>query len=254
MKRKIFSLIIIFIFSSVSAAQDSRIDDLLFRGNNAYQNDNYEEALKYYNEIVHEGYSDPKLYYNIGNCYFKIDQLGMAILFYEKALKISPNDEDAKFNLSVANARIVDRIKEVPKLFIFAWWETIVTTFSVTGWAFIVALLFLSFLGISLFWLFTKVQQLKQISFMIGGINLGILIISIFLLTASINHENANDYAVLISNSAAAKVSPGTKSSDAFIIHEGVKFSVLNYVNGWYEIKLPDGKVGWLPETTLEII
>lgn len=254
MIRKILSLFLFLVMISVSAAQDSRIEDLLSRGNNAYQNENFEEALKYYNEIVHEGYSGSRLYYNIGNCYFKLNKIGYAILNYEKALKISPNDEDTKFNLSVANARIVDRIKEVPKLFIFDWWETILSAFGVTGWAFIVVLFFISLLGISLFWMFTKVQSFKQISFMVGGINLGLLVISVFLLTASINHENANDYAILISSSAAAKVSPGTKSNDAFIIHEGVKFSVQNYVNGWYEIKLPDGKVGWLPETTLEII
>ncbi len=252
--QKLLIVVLFFMLISVSAAQDSRIEDLLSRGNNAYQNENFDEALKYYNEIAHEGYSGSKLYYNIGNCYFKMNKIGLAVLNYERALKISPNDEDTKFNLSVANARIVDRIKEVPKLFIFDWWETTLTAFSVTGWAFIAALLFTSLLGISLFWIFTKVQHLKQISFMIGGINLGFFIVSIFLLTASINHENSNDYAILITNSAAAKVSPGAKSDDAFIIHEGVKFLVENFVNGWYEIKLPDGKVGWLPETTLEII
>jgi len=130
-KLKSLILLLVLFFGNVMLnAQD--LETLMTTGNDFFQNKEYEEAIKSYESILQQGYLSADLYYNLGNSYFRIGAIGNAILFYERALKISPSHEDAAYNLTIANARIVDKIQEIPPLFFIKWWNILLSTFTST--------------------------------------------------------------------------------------------------------------------------
>lgn len=242
----ILSILLLVFASGIFGA--NRVDELMNKGNKNYQNKNYEKALENYKSVLNEGFVSPALYYNIGNTYYRLGKLGKSILYFEKTLKLSPDDEDALYNLNIAKAHTKDRIKEVPQLFIVKWWNSFLTLLPASGWAAAVLIVYFILLLLIALWFFTRNSDVKQFS-TLGGIAVVIvLIISITLLVSSTNHENSNKYGILLQSVTTAKASPDDDSSDAFVIHEGVKFSIEDQLQGWSEIKLADGKVGWIPQ------
>jgi len=232
----------------------SEADELMSRANQLYQEDKFDESIVLYETILNNGLISENLYYNLGNSYFKMGQTGKAILNYERALKIDPGNEDVEYNISIVKARTTDNIREVPKLFIVEWWEGFLAAFSTTTWLLIVVavyIMLLIFLGIY----FTgKTGRLQRLGFLGGSVCLAALIISIILLVSHVNRVTSSEYGVLIEAEYAVKQSPSSSSSDVFIIHEGLKFSIEDKVNEWSRIRLSDGKVGWLPSGTFEVI
>lgn len=223
-------------------------EQLMTLGNKFYQEQKFEDAIQTYQKIIAQGYESAALYYNMGNSYFRLGKLGYAILYYEKALKISPGDEDILYNLKIANARTVDRISELPKLFIIQWWEILITSLSLNGWAVITIIIYLLLLtSIGVYFLSRK-TNLQKIAFNTGVVSITFFIISLIILIARYNHEKTTNYGILLESAYSAKVAPDEKSNDAFLIHEGIKFIVEDNVNNWSKIRLSDGKIGWIPD------
>lgn len=241
------SMIMLFLFNS-SFAQSP--EELMQQGGKYYQAEQFEDAIESYQKILSQGYESYALYYNLGNAYFRSGKLGYAILSYEKGLKLSPGDEDLSYNLKIANARTVDKITELPKLFIIQWWDVLITSFSVSGWSYIVIVIYLIFLtSIGLYLLSGRIK-IQRLSFLIGSASLAVFIISIVILISRYNHEATTNYGVLLEPIYPVKISPDTKSNDAFVIHEGIKFTVEDRVNDWYKIRMVDGKVGWIQQNS----
>ncbi len=243
---KLILVLFILIFSSVLHAANDEALDLLKKANKLYQEQNYEEALRYYENILHQGLESSELYYNLGNTYYRLGKLGYSVLYYEKALKLSPSDEDIKYNLRIANAHSIDKIEEIPQVFIVEWWNALVMSFTINGWAVFVIVVFIMFITLIGLYYYYRNSNLQKPLFFTGTANLAVLIIIALLFATRISHETSNQYGVLIENSASVKVSPDDKSNDAFIIHEGIKFVIEDEVNNWSKIKLNDGKVGWI--------
>jgi tetratricopeptide (TPR) repeat protein len=229
-------------------------DELMISANQLYQEDKFDEAIILYETILNNGLVSENLYYNLGNSYYRMGQIGRAILNYERALKLDPGNDDVEYNISIVKARMTDNIREVPKLFIVEWWEGLLAAFSTTTWLLTVAAIFtllLVFLGIY----FTgKTGRLQRLGFLGGSASLAALIISILMLVSHINRITSSEFGILIEEEYAVKQSPSNSSSDVFIIHEGLKFSIEDRVDEWTRIRLSDGKVGWLPTNTFEII
>ncbi|PKL90307.1 MAG: hypothetical protein CVV23_00185 [Ignavibacteriae bacterium HGW-Ignavibacteriae-2] len=240
-----------FILYSVSSAQ---VENLMEKANKHYQEEQFNEAIVEYNKIIDQGYVSDALFYNLGNSYFRINQLGYAILNYERGLKLSPNDDDLKYNLEIANARTVDKIKNVPKLFITEWWELLLTSLSINGWSVLVSLSFITLLLSLTFYFVGKSGRIQRIGFMSGSISFAVFVLFIIILFSVYNREMSTDYGVVIKTEVSAKQTPDQKSSDVFIIHEGLKFELEDKVNDWSKIRLSDGKVGWLPNNSFEKI
>ncbi|MFA3782436.1 tetratricopeptide repeat protein [Melioribacteraceae bacterium 4301-Me] len=239
-----------FVIFSVSAVYSQSVEQLMKQGNDLYQKGDYEQAINMYSEILNKGYESAPLYYNLANAYFRANKLGLAILYYEKGLKLKPDDEDIQYNLKIANSRTVDKIQELPKLFFAQWWEILITSLSINALSVLLIIVFIAFLSSVAVYLLSKNFRLQRASFFSGSIILALLIIVLIVFIARINRETSSNYAVLIEPSITAKIAPDEKSSDAFLIHEGIKFQLLDHVNGWSEIKLNDGKIGWLPDNS----
>ena len=251
MKLKVF-LVLFLSFTGSLFSQDVKV--LLQKGNEAYQEKNYEEAIGNYEQVLDMDFESPGLYYNLGNSYFRMNEIGRAILNYERSLKLEPTYDDAQYNLLIAKARTVDKIQDVPKLFFVQWWINIVTSLSVSEWAKAALLVYLILLVIIGVFFLVRKRNVQKISFYSGSVILVFLVLSLIFLFARINYDASNDYGVLLASVESAKISPDENSSDVFVIHEGIKFEIEDNLSAWTKIKLPDGKVGWLPKDSFERI
>lgn len=245
---------IIILFIALNSVFANQAESLMNEANQLYQNKQYEEAIIKYSSILDSDFESIALYYNLGNSYYRSAQIGFAILNYERGLKLDPSNEDLLYNLSIVEARAVDKIKDVPKLFIVEWWELLISALSTTMWQIIVLLFYLLLLGsISLYFITNSgtTQRLTIFSSLIGLT--GAMFFSVILF-AHVQRETSTDYGILTTNTISAKQSPNETSNDLFVIHEGLKVAVHEVFGEWYKIKLSDGKVGWLPKKSLEII
>lgn len=249
MKKIAFSL---FFFTYLLFAQSP--EELFEQANQQYRNGNYVDAIELYNQLIDNNYESPELYYNLGNSYFKIDAIGYAILYYEKTLSIAPNFEDAEFNLSLASARTVDKIKEVPELFILNWWKSLLSQLSVSSWAILFTVFFILLLLKLTIYLTGNNLSLQRNAFYLSIIALILVFILGIALYSKYYTEKTSEYGVIVTKEVSVKNSPDELSNDAFIIHEGLKIRLLDKVDNWYNIKIPDGKIGWISETSFEKI
>lgn len=229
-------------------------DELIEEGNNYYRNNQFDNAISTYEKILDDGFVSAALYYNLGNAYYRIGKLGYAILNYERALKISPGDDDIIYNLKNAKARTIDRIEELPKIFIAEWWELLLTALTIDQWLVVLVIFFTLFLFLLAIFLTTSKINLRKLAFVFGSINIFILVLVGILLFSVINRETTSHYCILLENTQPAKVAPDEKGDDAFVIHEGIKFEVLEYLDNWAKIRLSDGKIGWVPVNSFEKI
>jgi tetratricopeptide (TPR) repeat protein len=248
------SVLVMLMINLVSAASAEIPEDALRKGNNFYQNKEYDKAIIVYEQLVREGYEGISLYYNLGNAYYRTGKIGFAILNYERALELSPADEDIQYNLALANAKTVDRVEMLPKFFIFQWWEGLLAFFTLTGWTYTAYFFYIVVLGSSAFYFLAKNQRIQKISFYSGLAAVLLLAVTATLLAVKFNRELSVKNAVIVESEAAVKLSPDANSSDAFIIHEGLKVKLEDNVQDWVKIKLLDGKVGWVQKEYLRVI
>lgn len=237
---------------SISFAQAP--EDLMSKANSFYQSEEWDEAISTYEKVLNQDYESAALYYNLGNSYFKSGVIGKAILNYERALKLDPGDDDIQFNLKLAQTRTVDRIQEVPQLFILEWWDLLITSVAVSTWALIAIILYLILLISIGLYLLSQSISLQKLSVYSGVVSFAVLFLSLIILFSAYSREVTTDHGVVTSDLVNVKVSPTGESSDAFVIHEGLKFEIQDQLDDWVKIKLADGKVGWIPDNSLEKI
>lgn len=251
MRSKIYILIILFF--SITFAKSS-VDDLMKKANIFYVQGQFEEAIKIYNSLIEEGYEGTSLFYNLGNSYYRTGKIGYAILYYEKALKLSPDDEDVKHNLQLAQLNIKDKIEALPPFFLFRIWESILGLFSSEGWTILSYILFLAVLFTLGFYFFTKNITQQRIAFYSFVFVLVLFFASVSLLIVKLNQEANLKYGIVLESTLTAKSSPDPQGKEAFVIHEGLKVKVEDKVDKWIKIRLEDGQVGWVEKFSVGII
>lgn len=250
MKVIYFALLLALLSAPVSAS----IDEAMNKANKYYRENNYNAAIAEFEKLVTEGYQGASLYYNLGNAYYRIGKLGYAVLYYEKALKLSPNDEDIKHNLALANSRTIDKIDSLPKFFLFEWWESFLTLFSLQTWIVISLIIYLLLLVVIAFYFLAGHIIHPRISFFTGAAVLIIFLISVSVSAIKLNREEKRQEAVIIENSVVVKLSPDEEGKDGFIVNEGLKILLEDQVDEWKKIRLPDGKLGWVKRKQIAVI
>ncbi len=253
LKKYILTALFISLFSYGAASQDSGTGKFN-QGVTYFSAGSYEEALQSWTEIYNTGYRSASLCYNIGNAWFKLDNIPQAILFYERAYLLKPADEDINYNLQIARTLIVDRFQEIPELFFVRWYNFVSLILSSNSWArisitsFILSLLFLSL------YIYSSKYRRKVVGFWFA--------VALFVLTiGSLVFSVRNKYLVYDSHKAiitapmiSGKSSPDSSGTDLFVLHEGTKVTVEDEVGDWLEIRLSDGNKGWVPLNSLDII
>jgi uncharacterized membrane protein len=224
------------------------------QANQLYQQNKFAEAREAYESVVRNGFLSGELYYNMGNAYYKTGDVGRAILNYERALRFMPNDDDLKHNLQLANLMITDKIEATPRLFLWDYWDGIKGAFSLNALTWISYGVFvLLIVSISVVVL-ARTYQLRRLGLFGGSISTVVLILFIVLLIGKSGDVNRADAGVVTAKITTVKNSPDSKSSDAFVLHSGVKVTITDGVNEWLKVRLADGKVGWMEKGDAEVI
>ncbi|MDN5348720.1 MAG: hypothetical protein PWQ54_116 [Bacteroidales bacterium] len=247
---------IIFVFVTLASnslqAEELTLEQQYEIAHQQYNEANFDSALVVYRNIYEAGYTSAELLYNIGNTYYKLRQIPSAILFYERALKLAPNDPDIIHNLAIANNRIIDKIEPVPQLFFKNWWETFYKMFSADWWA-IISLIFLAlFLSLLFIFIISENRSIRKVSFFSGLLILLITIGTFGMASQKYYYTKSINEAIVFTPTITVKSSPSASSVDLFVLHEGTKVSLLDEVDGWKEIKIANGSVGWMPSESLK--
>lgn len=222
--------------------------ELFEEGNLAYKEGDYSMAITLYDSLYQMEFQSAELEYNFGNAYFKDDKLAEAILHYERALKLIPNDEDLLHNLKVVNARTIDRFEQIPKPLLASFYQGFVSMLSSNGWAMVaIAMFFIMCFGSYLYVYSDK----KRRGFIVAMVSLGLGLIFLGIAQNSSTAIENEKFAILGTANSYVKSAPSLNSEDLFILHEGSKTQVLDELEDWKKIKLIDGKIGWIPSDQL---
>lgn len=220
----------------------------------AYARQQYQQAIKDYEELLHDGVS-AELYYNLGNAYYRTDNITRAVLNYERALLLSPGDGDIRFNLQMARSKTIDKITPESEMFFVTWYHALVNIMSVDGWARTALVSFALAIVLALAYLFSARIWVRKVGFF-GGL----AFIAVFILANLFAYQQRQELvnrtgAIIISSAVPVKSTPSKSGTDLFILHEGTKVEITDgTMRGWKEIRVADGKEGWIETSKIEII
>jgi tetratricopeptide (TPR) repeat protein len=252
MKRSVILTLAFLTWGQTLSAQPP--EQMFQDGNRAFQQGKFQDAIAMYEKLLSTGYQSGEVFYNLGNAYYRVGNIGRAILFYERAARLIPDDDDLRHNLQLANLLIPDRIDPAPRLFIWQWWEAAKVSFSIASVTWLAYLTYLLVaVGVAVIVLARTytVRRIGMLAALVSGV---LLIVFGTLLVAKVAEANRADEAIVMVALATAKNSPDAKSSDAFVLHNGAKVLITDAVNEWMKVRLADGKVGWVEKGTLEVI
>ncbi len=247
--------VLAFLLCGAASAAMAQSPEVVFQqANQLYQQGKIAEARDQYESILKNGYVSGDLYYNLGNAYYKSGNIPRAILFYERAVRLMPGDDDLRHNLQLANLMITDRIEPTPRLFLWDAWENVKAAVSLrtaTWMAYGAYLLVIAAVGS--FVLAPSYRARK--SALTAGLSAAVvLIVLVTLFFGKLSDTTRSDEAILQAAIVTVKNSPDEKSSDAFVLHGGVKVQIIDRVGDWVKVRLVDGKVGWMEGSSAEII
>jgi tetratricopeptide (TPR) repeat protein len=215
--------------------------------NKAYAKGEFEKAIKLYEMELANGEAF-ELYYNLGNSYYKTNNIALAILNYERAKKLKPNDPDVIFNLELANKKIVDKIEPSSSVFIAEWKSGFLNLFSEKGWSVLCISLFVISLLLLTVYLFSQKILIRQVSFWTAFLFIVFASAVFFCARAQYAQTAYGNEAIIITQSADVTGSPSAEGTRLFILHEGTKIKVLESSQGWSKIELTENKIGWVPD------
>jgi tetratricopeptide (TPR) repeat protein len=236
---------ILFLFLSLSAFATD-ISNPFVDGNNYYKSGKYEAAISSYGGILSSGQQSFELYFNLGNCYYKLHQVAPAIYNFEKALLVNPDDVDAKTNLEYAKKLKIDEIKEIPKVGFSKLLQDFTSSYSYDAWAWTAIVLAFLFLLFFLGYYFSSKAIVKR-TFFTGMFLLLIGIVA--TVSAGIFEKNRyyNDKpAIVFAEITLLKSEPKISGKTRFTLHEGTKVAVLESRTNWKKVQLSDETVGWV--------
>ena len=242
-------LLLIFMGFSLSASAVTKQN-----ADTEYTKGNYQQAIKDYEDLLKNGVS-PEVYYNLGNAYYRTDNITKAVLAYERAHLLSPGDEDINFNLQFARSKTIDKITPVSEMFFVTWYKALVNFTSVDNWAKTGILSIILALVLVLVYLFAPQLLLRKVGFF-GGI----LFFVVFLLSSLFAYQQKQILvnrtgAIIVAPTVNVKKTPSRQSADQFVIHEGTRVDITDRsMDGWRGIHLADGRDGWIETKQLEEI
>ena len=250
MKKIIFVTLAMCLSLGVSFGQTEKLQ----QANNMYSQAEYKMAIKEYQEVlVNEGVA-PEIFYNLANAYYKSNEIGRSILNYERALRLNPMFEDARYNLAIAQTKVVDNIVKAPTFVLFEWIQYLIKVLSSNAWLLFSVTFFILCLIFGFVFVFASLRTLRVISFYTL---ICMFVCSIITCTFSGIRKNQienHHEAIVMSGVITAKSSPDKSGTDLFQLHEGTKVEVKSTLGNWIEIEIGNGSVGWVEKVHTETI
>ncbi|MCK5051234.1 MAG: hypothetical protein KAS53_05830 [Candidatus Cloacimonetes bacterium] len=248
MKKTISILILVFIAASIFAV--SQIDTIHKEAINSYNDKDYQTALEKFSLIENEGIINSDLYYNIGNCYFRINEIGRSILYFKKALKVRSNHQAARRNLDYALTFTKDKQNSESESVIRSFWLKAFDSLSINLLAIITLAIFIIIIIFINFMIIHYKNREKTVPLFITTIF--VFLFSVFLIISILKWQefHSDDEGVLLSTSAIGYSGPGEDFTRVFTIHEGMIFTIDRSEENWSLIKLENGLGGWISKDT----
>lgn len=246
--RKLFY--IFFIINTLPLFSQTKTD-----ADSAYARNEYQQAAAMYEQIIEEQGISADVYYNLGNAYFKQDNIAKAILNYERALKLNPASDDIAFNLELANSKTIDKVEAQPSFFITTWYKGLLNSATETTWA-VWAIIFFIIAVISILgYLYLSAVIIRKIGFISACICIVLCVIFNIFASQQRNYLLNHTDAIIMEQSLDVKSTPDEQGTLLFVIHEGHKVKIVDdSMQNWKEIQLEDGKQGWVKSTDIEVI
>ena len=220
----------------------------------AYTRGEFQEAIKGYESLLKKGAS-AELYYNLGNAYYRTENITRAVLNYERALQLSPGDADIRFNLQIARSKTIDKIVPESEMFFVTWYRSLVNIMSVDGWGRTALVSLALVIILFLVYLFSARVWMQKVGFFGGFALLLLFALSNFFAWQQRNNLLYRKSAIVVVSSVTVKSTPAQNGTDLFILHEGTKVDITDgSMKDWREIRLADGKKGWIESKKLEVI
>ncbi len=231
----------------------SPVQDLAAEGDAAYRAGQYERAINIYQRVITGGYVSGPLLYNMGNAWYKRGDLGHAILYYERAKRMMPHNRDVRYNLELARSRTVDRIERPPRLPI---WNLVDTLRDMVSRE----------LGARLAWIFTLAAALAFAALLnlrgtlrrvFRGLTLAfsaLALVSLILIGLRVAADHGPPTAVILVEKVSLHSAPDPTSLEVFSLHTGTTVTIVKQLEGWWEVRLEDGRQGWMPGRAAEIV
>lgn len=255
---------ILYIFTFLLVQLPINASSIVTQADSAYTNDNFQEAVALYNEAINTEGTSSTLYYNLGNSYYRLGQLGNAIVSYERALRLDPTNSDAKANLAFVNSKIIDKPID-SGTFLSNTFDKLILTQSPNTWAWLALISFILFLCCVAIYIFSRYIPLRKTGFFGGLVLLIISIVLIILALSSANKAISHDSAIITSPSVILSTSPRSpkdRSEEAVLLHEGTKIEIVDSIssqtdsipNKWYEVKIDNINRAWINASEIVII
>lgn len=215
-------------------------------GNDLYKKGQYEQAIDAYSSVLSAKKQSAELYFNIANCYYKLNKVAPAIYNYEKALVLSPNNQDVLNNLKFAQKRTVDEVKVIPKVGFEKLLRDFTAIYNYDKWAWLAitfsVLFLLGFIG----YYFSAASVLKRVFFVSMFLMLIFVLISVSAAMFEKNYAVNERPAIVFADRTEVKSEPQNKGNKVIDLHEGTKVYVKKAEGRWKKVQLTDGTVGWI--------
>ncbi|MBC3845962.1 tetratricopeptide repeat protein [Winogradskyella echinorum] len=246
-----FAVIVVCCFSLFGISQN----DQRFEEANALYNDGkYAEAVDKYEAILDSDMHSAELYFNLGNANYKLNNIAPSIYYYEKALLLSPNDQDIKNNLAFAQNMTIDAIDKVPEVGFSRIIKNIINTFSTDTWAKIAVSAALLFVLLFLVYHFSYTTSKKRIAFITSVLSLLLTCFSVAMAFQKNSLNKKDNPAIVFEQESRVKSEANKTSEEVFRLHEGTKVQILETYKDWKKIKISDNSTGWLPAKDLKLL
>lgn len=228
--------------------------DAFVKGNTLYQKGQYQEAIASYESILQTNQESAEVYFNLGNCYYKLNKVAPSIYYFEKALLLHPNDAEIQNNLEFAKKMAIDEIVATPKVGFSKILQDFTSSFHYDTWAWLAVwssvLILLSFVG----YYFSSATTKKRIFFSVLLVFILSLIICLLAAFSEKNNVENDKPAIVFAEVIAAKSEPNASAPDAFTLHAGTKVQILESIGNYYKIQLADLKEGWMEKSAVKEI
>ena len=238
-------ILICFLFFGLAYTQSSN-DSNFNDGVDLYNEGDYQKAIESFLKILENGQHSESLYFNLGNSYYKLNDIANSIYYYEKALNINPNNENVLNNLSFSQNMLIDKIEELPVNQVTQFFNFISNLFSINGWLFIGILFLYFFLIVFIIYYKSSNSNTKKNYFVLASV---VIFLSVFSLLVGINkyEKNKNTIeAIIFADKIDFRSEPNYRSEVLFNLHAGTKVFVVEQLNDWVQVEIKDGNKGWI--------
>tara|TARA_B100001094_G_scaffold240237_1_gene235829 strand:- start:5694 stop:6452 length:759 start_codon:yes stop_codon:yes gene_type:complete len=247
-------LLIFFLLSSSLGLSQTNNESLFNSGVDLYNQGKYLEAISQFELVIENGEHSYALYFNLGNSFYKINDIANSIFYYEKALKLNPNEKDVINNLSYSQNMLIDKIDKLPVNQVSQFVSSLSNTLSINQWLFFGITFLYLFLATFFLYYFNNNTRAKKNYFTISTFFLVLFTIFLFIGINRFENEKNIISAIIFKNKIDFRAEPNYRSDILFNLHEGTKVIVKEELNDWILIQISDGNSGWIESESIKKI